>query len=220
MKYTDKREAGTVGAACVLSFGKDKSIDTISGGAVVFREPKKHDIKVPSNHPKLSDHLRARFYPMFGGVCRGLTYIGIGGAVMRGLVKIHWVEKSADSKLDLTRRLSKFEAKLALKQLKNLKRNGEPPLREFLYVHDRDELLKKLQQKGYYFGGLWYEKPVSPKRYYKKVNFPEEACPNAVYAAEHIINLPIYYSRRDLLEARKIIDSYLDEVPKKEGKNE
>ena len=224
VKYTDKRETGTVGAACVLSFGKDKSIDTISGGAVVFREPKKHDIKAPSNHPKLSDHLRARFYPMFGGMCRGLTYIGIGGAVMRGLVKIHWVERSADNKLDLTRRLSKFEAKLALKRLKDLKRNGEPPLRDFVFVRDRDELLKKLQAKGYYFSGFWYEKPVSPVRYYKKVHFPEKECPNAIYAAEHIINLPIYYSRRDLGPAMKIIKEYLDktidEAPKKEGKNE
>lgn len=220
VKYADKSEAGTIGAACVLSFGKDKSIDTISGGAVVFREPKKHEIKAPSNHPKISDHLRARFYPMFGGMCRGLTYIGIGGAVMRGLVKIHWVERSADNKLDLTRRLSKFEAKLALRRLKDLRRNGEPPLRDFVFVRDRDELLKKLQAKGYYFNGFWYEKPVSPVRYYKKVHFPEKECPNAVYVAEHIINLPIYYSKRDLGPAMKIIKEYLDEAPKKEGKNE
>ena len=37
VRYADGREAGTVGAACALSFGKDKSIDTVSGGAVVLR---------------------------------------------------------------------------------------------------------------------------------------------------------------------------------------
>ena len=54
---------------------------------------------------------------------------------MRGLVKIHWVEKSADNRLDLARRISKFEAKLALQQLKDLKKSGEMPLRDFLVRH-------------------------------------------------------------------------------------
>ena len=215
VKYDDKREAGTVGVATALSFGKEKSIDTISGGAVIFRAPKKHEIKAPSVAPRPSDHLRARFYPTFGAICRGLSYIKIGGALMRGLVKIHWVEKSADNKLDLTRLPSKFEAKLALKQLNNLRRGGEPPLRAFCFVRDRGKLLTELQKKGYYFAGLWYEKPVSPERYYKKVHFPEEKCPNAVWVAEHIINIPNYYTRRDLVPAYKIIKQYLEE-----GKND
>lgn len=223
IRYADKREAGTVGVASVLSFGKDKSIDTVSGGAVVFRTgagengesteqvTQKFSGVAPSKGPRPSDHLRARFYPMFGALCRTLTYIKLGGGLMRVLVKIHWVEKSADNKLDLERRLSKFEAKLALRQLKDLRRTGEPALREFCFVRDRAEVLKKLQKKGYYFGGLWYEKPVSPARYYQKVHFPEEECPNAVYVAEHILNLPTYYTRKDLKKAREIIKEYKEE---------
>ena len=217
VRYSDKREAGTVGAATVLSFGKDKSIDTVSGGALILRDPCKHEIKAPSLHPKASDHLRARFYPMFGAMSRGLTYIGLGGALMRCLVQIHWVEKSADNKLDLKRRPSKFEARLALKQLQELRKNGEPVLREFYYVHDRDKVLKELQKEGYYFGGFWYEKPVSPSRYYQKVHFPESECPNAVYVAGHIVNLPNYYTRRDLSRARQIIKNHLEEG--KDGAN-
>lgn len=128
---------------------------------------------------------------------------------MRFLVKIHWVERSADNRLDLERRPSKFEAKLALEQLRELRRSGEPPLREFCLVRDREELLGKLQEKGYYFGGFWYEKPVSPVRYYKKVHFPEAECPNAVWMAEHILNLPNCYTGRDLALARKLIKKYL-----------
>ena len=210
VRYADGREAGTVGVACALSFGKDKSIDTVSGGAVVFRGEESNNAKKIQG-PRPSDHLRARFYPMFGALCRTLTYVGLGGALMRALVKIHWVEKSADSKLDLNRRLSKFQAKLALQQLRDLRRAGEPVLREFCFVRDRAEVLKKLQKKGYYFAGLWYEKPVSPERYYKKVHFPENECPNAVYVSEHILNLPNYYTRKDLVTARKIIKEYLEE---------
>ena len=132
---------------------------------------------------------------------------------MRGLVKIHWVEKSADNRLDLEHGISKFEAKLALEQFRRLKKSGEPPLREFCFVRDRDEVLKKLARAGYYFDGLWYKQPVSPERYYKKVHFPEKECPEAVYVAEHIINLPTYYSRKDLAPARKIIAEYLEEEP-------
>ena len=185
-------------------------VDTVSGGAVVLRDPCLKKIKAPSKTPKPSDHLRARFYPMFGALCRTLSYLHLGGVLMRFLVKIHYVERSADNKLDLERRMSKFEARLALVQLKDLRRSGEPPLREFCYVRDRDEALQKLAKAGYYFGGLWYEKPVSPERHYKKVHYPEVECPNAVYVAEHIINLPVYYTRRDLTPARKIIKEYLE----------
>lgn len=210
IKYADGREAGTVGAAAALSFGKDKSIDTISGGAVVLRVPYKAVIEAPSKLPKISDTLRARFYPLFGAISRGLSYIKLGGAFMRCLVKIHWVEKSADNKLDLECKIAKFEAKLALKQLKNLKKTGEKPLREFYLVRDRVEVLKKLQEKGYYFGGFWYEKPVSPERYYRKVHFPEDKCPVATEVAAKIINFPTYYSKKDLEPARKIIEEYME----------
>lgn len=213
VKYADGRECGTVGAAAAFSFGKDKSIDTISGGAVVLRHPCKHEITAPSKLPKLSCHLRARFYPLFGLVSRKLSCLHLGGVLMRGLVKIHWVEKSADSRLDLEHGISKFEAKLALEQFKKLKKSGEPPLREFCFVRNRDEALKKLARAGYYFDGLWYKQPVSPERYYKKVHFPEKKCPEAVYVAEHIINLPTYYSRKNLAPARKIIAEYLEEEP-------
>ncbi|MBR3132184.1 aminotransferase class I/II-fold pyridoxal phosphate-dependent enzyme [Candidatus Saccharibacteria bacterium] len=209
VRYPDGREVGTVGVATALSFGKEKSIDTISGGAVILRHPCLNEIEAPSKAPKLSDHLRARFYPTFGAACRALSHIHLGGVLMKILIKIHWVERSADNKLDCERKISKFEARLALRQIKSLKRSGEVPLREFYLVKERDLVLKKLAEKGYYFGGFWYEKPVSPERYYKKVHFPEKECPNAVFISEHIINFPNYYTRRILEPARKIVQDYL-----------
>lgn len=232
VKYPDGRECGTVGAAAVFSFGKDKMIDTISGGAVVLREgllpsfetrpagpspwaagansrlARLRNLSAPVKAPRLSDHLRAKFYPLFGLICRGLSYVHLGGLLMRGLVKIHWVEKSADNRLDLTRRISKFEAKLALEQFKKLKRSGEPPIREFAFVDNRGEVLEELARVGYYFDGLWYKQPVSPERYYKKVHFPEAECPNSVFVAEHIVNFPTYYARSDLKKAREIVKNH------------
>lgn len=205
--YKDGRECGTVGVAAAFSFGKDKVIDAISGGAVVLRPPYKRVIKAPDLTPKASEHMRARFYPLFGALCRGLTHIHLGGVLMRGLVKIHWVEKSADNELDIDRKISKFEAKSALRQFKSLKKSG--PIRDFYLVENREEVLKKLAHKGYHFDGLWYKQPVSPERYYKKIKFPEDRCKEAVFIADHIINLPTYYDKEELKEALKIIEPYL-----------
>lgn len=133
---------------------------------------------------------------------------------MRMFVRLHFVEKSADNKLDLTRRCTKWQAKLALEQLKSLKKSGEPPIRDFYLVRDREEVLQKLKKAGYHFDGFWYEKPVSPERYYKKVHFPEKECPVATEVAAQIINFPKYYKKSDLDEAFKIIKPYLIEEGK------
>ena len=212
--YPDGREAGTIGAAAVLSFGKDKSIDATSGGAVIFRHRHMNEVKLPQKSVRKSDYLRERFYPLFGLICRRLTRVHLGGILMRGLVKIHFVERSADNKLDLSRRPANFEAKLALEQLKNLRPVGEKPLREFYLVKDRDELLEKLKKYGYYFDGFWYEKPVSPARYYEKVQFDEAGCPVATEVAKRIVNLPNYYSKKELEKAREIIERYAREGEK------
>lgn len=209
VRYPDGREIGTVGVAAALSFGKDKMVNAISGGAVIFRETPKYEIEAPLKRPKLSDHLRARFYPMFCSMCRGLNGIHLGGIIMRILIKIHWVERSADNKLSFERRLSKFQAKLALEQFKKFHHRGEGKLREFYLVKNRGKVLEKLRKAGYYFDAFWYEKPVSPARYYKEVKFPEKSCPNSVKITKEIINFPMYYTPEELATAHEIIKPYL-----------
>ena len=210
IKYADGREAGTVGAATILSFGKDKAIDATSGGAVVLRHHYMGEVNIPSEKPLRSDSLRERFYPFFGACCRKLTRVHLGGALMKLLIKLHLVERSADNRLDLNKKPANFEAKLALEQLKNLKA-GKGTLREFYLVKEREEVLWRLKMAGYYFDGFWYEKPISPARYYKKVHFDEKACPVATEVAEKIINLPKYYSKKELKLAREIIEKFVEE---------
>ena len=207
LKYADGREVGTVGVATALSFGKDKSIDTISGGAVIFRgkTPKFAD---PRMNPRFADKFRERFYPVFGAMSRGLTRIHLGGVFIKFLVLTHQVQRSADNKLEMGRKISKFEARLALKQLQEL--DDEGPIREFFLVKNREELLAKLREAGYYFDGFWYEKPVSPARYYEKVGFPEADYPVAVEVAEKIINVPTFYTEEQLAPALKIINKYVE----------
>lgn len=203
VKYDNGYEAGMIGSAAAFSFGKDKSIDTISGGAVVLKRP----VPKPRLRPRLSDSLRARWYPIFGAICRRLSYVHLNGAFMSFLLKVHWVEKSADSKLEMDRRIAPFEAKIALWKFRNQKESGVK--RKFYLVRNRDEVLRRLKEAGYFFDGFWYEKPVSPERYYKKVHFPEDKCPVAVEVAKQIINFPTFYDKKDLELAEKIIKPYL-----------
>ena len=214
VKYPDGRLVGTVGVATALSFGKDKAINAISGGAVILRFSAKHQIEAPFKTPRLSDVLRARFYPFFCALSRGLNHIHLGGILMKALIKIHWVERSADNRLSLFRRMPKYQARLATEQIKNWRHRGQAKLREFYLVEKRPEVLEKLKKAGYYFDAFWYEKPVSPERYYKQVFFPENKCPVAMEVTSKIINFPNYYTREELKKAYEIIQPYLVEDKK------
>jgi dTDP-4-amino-4,6-dideoxygalactose transaminase len=209
IKYPDGREAGTVGAAVAFSFGKEKSIDTISGGAVVLRDAiykvNGAHVNLPQNKARTSDNLRARFYPLFGKIYRGLSYVRLNGAFMRMLLAMHWVEKSADNRLDMTRKIANFEAKLALEQFRELDKKGGGPLRTFYLLDNRADVLSLLKESGYFFDGFWYERPVSPERYYARVRFPEMECPMAVAVSQRIINIPTYYSKSELAQAERIV---------------
>lgn len=221
--YPDGREIGTIGAATALSFGKGKAIDTIEGGALILRRKaiekqlgglKKSDATAtagsleltlpvaPTRKPRLASRLRDRWYPLFGAISRGLAHLHLEKFWLGLLLRLHWIERSADAELDLDTRLTHWQARLAIKQLQNLPRT---PLREHYLVENRKQLLVELAQHGARLDEIWYDTPVSPARYANEVDFPADTCPETVRVAERIINLPTWYSERRLRPARKII---------------
>ncbi|MBQ6393990.1 aminotransferase class I/II-fold pyridoxal phosphate-dependent enzyme [Candidatus Saccharibacteria bacterium] len=208
VRYPDGREVGTVGRAAALSFGKGKSIDTISGGAVIFLDKDDKPVTQPKKRPYFSETLADRWYPFHGRMIRTFYYLGLGKILTAALLKLGCIERSADSRLSTKTRLTHWQAKLALRQIKKLPKKGRPPLRDHYFVEDRDELLKRLRKLGYVFDEIWYDVPVSPSRYYKKMNFDEEACPVATEVADEIINLPTGVKKSDLTTAYKIIKEY------------
>ncbi len=202
-RYADGREVGTLGVAAALSFGKGKAIDTISGGAAIVRQGELPP--APTELPKLSDRLRDRWYPLFGAISRVTWKIGFGRIFMSGLVKIGWVQRSADAELNLNHRLTHWQAKLAAAQLDQLLCS---PLRNFRLVHNRDQVLRRLEQQGYNFTEIWYDTPVSPRRYLAEADFPMAECPVTVQIAEQIINIPSWYYQDRLSQAYAIIQEY------------
>lgn len=199
--YPDGREVGTVGAVAALSFGKGKAIDTIEGGAVVLRNGEKPS--QPTRKPRWSDRWRDRWYPLFGLVSRWNAKLG--RCFIGALVKLHWVQRSADAELDVDVRLTHWQAKLAAIQLDQL---PQTPLRNFRLVADRPKTLQDLQRSGYYFDETWYDTPVSPQRYANEVDFPAKECPATVEIAKQIINLPTWYHPDRLTQAYEIIKSH------------
>ncbi|MBR3319071.1 DegT/DnrJ/EryC1/StrS aminotransferase family protein [Candidatus Saccharibacteria bacterium] len=209
-KYPDGREIGTVGEATCLSFGKGKSIDTIIGGAVVLRDsslklPEEFD-KNTLRHRKGGDVPRASWYPVFGAIARGLAHVYLDKPWLGLLLKLRWIERSADTKLLVDTSIAYWQARLALEQFNSLKNTA---LREFFLVDNRDACLKELRRHGYRLEESWYEVPVAPERYYKSVHFPEKQNPNAVFFAQHVINLPTWYhsnrKKKQVAKAKKII---------------
>ena len=153
--------------------------------------------------------MRAGWYPIFGAVARGLAHIHLEKPFLALLLKFRWIERSADTRLDPTRTITNWQAKLILKKLKNLKNS---PLREIYFVKNREICLKELKKHGFRLEELWYDTPVAPKRYYKNIKFPEKSLKNSVFVANSIINLPTWYSdkkhKKELALARKIIKKY------------
>ena len=211
-KYPDGREIGTVGDATCLSFGKGKAIDTIIGGAVVLRNDFSFPTRFKKEHlksPKISDSMRAGWYPLFGAIARGLSHIHLEKLFLALILKCHWIEKSADTKLDKTRTITTWQAYLVLKKLKTLRNT---PLRTFYLVENREACLAELKKHGFRLEEFWYEVPVSPKRYFDAQDYPREKCPNSVDFSEHVLNLPTWYSdkkhKKEIKEAEKIIERY------------
>ena len=213
MDYSDGHEAGMVGDAVIMSFGKSKSLDLISGGLLFLRktDKRKKSFAVPVDLPSLADRFRTRLYPLFGAITRALFHLQLGrinfGRLYTAfLLQTHQIQKSADAKLDNSIRLTHWQAKLALRDLKKIKHRT--PLRRFYFVENRAELLKKLTTAGFIMDDIWYSSSVSPERYYAQANFDEKACPKAVFAANHLINLPNWLNIFELAEARHLINQY------------
>jgi len=206
----EKQEVGTFGDAVCLSFGKGKAIDTILGGAVVLRNPELSLEKVLKKSwllkTPVSDSLRAAAYPLLGAIARGLSHLRLEKFWLGLCLKLKWIERSADTKLRETHTVSTWQASLALKQFKALKPS---PLREYLLVRDKEEVLSRLKSYGFRLEESWYETPISPARYYPSLGFPEEECKNAVFFAAHVLNLPTWYRDKKHLKELKNLKQIL-----------
>ena len=216
-QYADGREVGTVGDITMLSFGRDKAIDSVNGGALVVRNHK-NPLAFPVIMPSSSWQFRDHIYPLIAWLTRVLYPVKLGRYVMGASIKAGLVVRSADGEVDETLCLPHWQAKLAHEQVTSLTtaavrrrqkaqeyqalvkhllpsgmgQAGEAPVRVPLVVDNRDEVVSHLGTRGVQVNDIWYDVPVSPQRFYDRVHYPVGECPNAVRIAAKLVNLPTH----------------------------
>ena len=212
--YADGREVGTVGDIIMLSFGRDKIVDVVNGGALVVREPSLlKNIARPSQVRSKKAQTRDRIYPLLTWLARKSYGVIIGKLIIAGMYKFHLAEHSADGGIDTNHTLPSWQAKRLLSKLQMLDVNithrrkinaiyaellpnaiiaEQAFIRTPLYVNDRKKALQTLKSRGIYLADTWYDTPIGPKRKFIKMAYPLDVYPNAVQLSEHIINLPTH----------------------------
>lgn len=214
-EYAEGLEMGKVGAATVFSFGKGKAIDRVAGGALVLRDKKLTIGEKTGGNRKFIERLRIRCYPIINywhnklvanevrkGDQKKIRWSKIYMGIMLGL---KLVSRSADDEVNLVRGLPDWQADLILADFKKLS-GREKPLRRPVVVKNRTRAILMLEEMGIVARDFWYERPISPERYYQKMHFPEEDCPNATKLARGILNLPGYLGERQIDKIKRELE--------------
>lgn len=214
LTYADGRKAGTVGDFVMLSFGRDKLLDCVSGGALIIRDAQYIDkIQPPVHTPSHASQHRDRWYPMLMWWARALYLVGIGKVLMKCYQVTKMVVRTADGSIDPLCALPSWQASRVLAKLSSLDsdiarrqqlvetyrkslassfHHSGAPVRFPYLAKNRTRTWDVLRRQRYYLDDTWYDTPIGPARLYDKVGYPEPSCPNAVEAARRIINLPTH----------------------------
>lgn len=220
-KYTNAREAGTVGDFTVLSFSQDKMIDGVSGGALVIRN-KKYQKDLPAEPKNISaiQQLRDQFYPSFTYIIRKTYPIGFGRIIHFFLKAVNLLSKPVEGDFDNLFDLPNWYCKLVKIAFENLEKDLahrrkiallyaenldskilskdikklipiSSNLRFPIFVENRENLIFFLEKQGIYVSDIWYDAPIAPRKYLSKTDY-EDQCPHAQDVARKIINLPTH----------------------------
>ncbi|MCB9821709.1 aminotransferase class I/II-fold pyridoxal phosphate-dependent enzyme [Candidatus Nomurabacteria bacterium] len=209
--YPDGREVGTVGDFTMLSFGRDKHIDVVNGGALVDRKHAQSQPRKLAKAPLLT-RKRDRLYPIISWKLRRILFpVGLGGVFQKLFQGLGLVVRASDGAVCDDRSLPDYRAKIVLAKFRVLEtdrqrrlqlcvsvgrqvESGDNPIRLPITVEPkkRDQLLSKLKRKGMYLFDIWYSTPVYPQRYMSSSSYQPGSCPRAEAVAASIINLPLH----------------------------
>ncbi|HMQ96306.1 MAG TPA: aminotransferase class V-fold PLP-dependent enzyme [Candidatus Saccharibacteria bacterium] len=212
--YADGRLAGTVGDAVMLSFGRDKIIDAVNGGALVIRNSAlSSNITSPKLLPSRMQQFRDRIYPLLTCVIRSTYAVGLGKLILMTALKTKLIPRSADGGIHPDEILPHWQAKLIHQQLGTLAENmthrqaimsiyadilesklinSEGSIRGVILAEQREELLASLANKGFQLQDTWYDTPIGPTRKYHQFHYPEKQNSHAVAFTDTVINLPTH----------------------------
>ncbi|MBP9781899.1 DegT/DnrJ/EryC1/StrS family aminotransferase [Candidatus Woesebacteria bacterium] len=204
--------------AIVLSTGRDKVWDGMSGGFALTRQPLV-DSLLPTNEVELVQTVRDSLYPIVTIVIRQLYPLYIGKilhllvnkfglfyspieAIYRRTTQMpqslatFLLHRWPTIESDLLHR--KVIAKVYYQLLREHSLIDEKGiedgtnLRFPVYVENPQIIISKLEKYGIFISDRWYRKPVDSGSFPYKSSYDPGSCPNAEIIANHCINLPTH----------------------------
>jgi dTDP-4-amino-4,6-dideoxygalactose transaminase len=227
------RPLGSWADTIILSFGRDKVVDAISGGAVIFHSNKPQ--LPPLADPRKTMLLKDLAYPFWTWKIRATYSFGLGKIVHKVLTLLKLMTNPTHSPTQQATALPASLAKLALLQLRNLdqvrehrqqiaalylKSLANTPLRLLTQPADLDQasllrfaattdqplaLLNFLKHHQVHLTDRWYRLPVDCGKLNCPTTYQSGSCPNAEQLASTIINLPTH-QKITPKDAEKIIN--------------
>lgn len=192
-----------------------------------------------NKNPSIGKRFTDRIYPVLTLLIRSTYDLGFGELLHYFLKNVNLLSVPMDnSSYDLTK-LPNFYQSLALSAFENLTKDIEhrkkiakiyknnlnkkiisdsitskidfsSNLRFPIFVNNRENLIKFLKTKGFYISDIWYDAPIAPKRFMKKINYLNN-CPNAEKISDTILNLPTHknISKKQALYLSELINTWL-----------
>ncbi len=239
-KYKNGIEAGRVGNFIMLSFSQDKIIDGISGGALISRNSKYEIRNTKLTNPSPTRQIKDRLYPILTWKIRNTYDFGVGKVLHFVFKNLNLLSAPMDDSLYGLLKLPSFYQALALDSIEKLEMDIEhrkkianiykenlskkimleklnsqiynsSNLRFPIFVNNRGDIIKYLKTEGFYISDIWYDSPIAPKRFMKKINYNND-CPNAEKISNTIVNLPTHknISEKQALYLSDLINQFLN----------
>lgn len=237
-KYQNGKEAGTLGDFTVLSFSQDKIVDGISGGALIIRNSRYQSSEALSNI-STTQQLTDRFYPLFTYLIRTGHPFGLGKIIHKFLKTLNLLSKPMDGGSGKFHQLPSWYCQIIKSQFEKLEQDlkhrrgmaqvyasqlnptvlsksitqtisSSSNLRFPIFTKNRKGLINYLRNHGIFVSDIWYDAPISPKKYLGKTDYNNQ-CPNSEVLSSKILNLPthINVSETDAKKLSSLVNQWL-----------
>lgn len=229
---------GTYGDAVILSFGRDKILDAVSGGALILKDETKElslDLPLPPFKETIKDH----FYPMLTFLIRRTFDFGIGKVLLK-LSRITGLIQTPLAGVSYARDLPNQYAQLALFHIACLKEQiahrqeiykiyqeaglrfgvdfPSSYLRFPMWVDDPTDFGKKLSTFNFHITDRWYRQAVDIGTLSVTSRYQNGSCPKAEELASHIVNLPTHINI-STFQAQQLVFVIKNVLLKQSGQN-
>jgi len=213
---------GTNADVVILSFGRDKVLDAISGGACV--------IKIPHNKIQITESPSKKiivldlFYPLLTWIIRKTYPIQIGKGIHWLSQKLNILGSPIQSPTNHTTQLPESHAFLVLFQFNQLNNQLQhrktiakkyyeqykptsplnlnlieqgSNLRFSILVKNPIQFIKQAHLNKIFIADRWYRQAVDSGKLHKSSIYKSKSCPNAEILSKHIVNLPTHINITD-----------------------